>query len=102
MDSLECSPEMAENNDWPAWVLGLGGVLTAIGAAVKSWKRKPIEDNEMQVLKQRVSELERRANDTDARLAEVFDLMHGVNESLGKCQSDIREALTRLDERRKR
>lgn len=93
---------MAETNDWPAWVLGLGGVLTAIGAAVKSTKRKPTEDNEMQVLKQRVSELERRANDTDTRLTEVFGLLHQVDDGLGKCQSDVREALARLDERRKR
>ena len=75
-----------------------------IGAALAAWYKlrggKPDPNHgDYDVLAIRVTELERRQSEMDARLDDVFDLMGSANKSLSACQVDIREALTRLQER---
>lgn len=80
--------------------------LGALGAAMKFWN-KPAPAPEkaeasMGALLQRMSEMERRQTDTDHRLDDVFDLLTDTQKSLASCEANTREALTRLDERRRK
>ena len=96
---------MADNGELPAWAVGIGGFITAIGtvlAAIFKGRKRPESESEMEALRLRVSELERRQNDCDKRFERVFDLLAAVDNGLGKCQADVREALARLDERRQK
>jgi hypothetical protein len=80
-----------------------GGFL---GAAWAAWRKfgigKKPEDNNMAVLAARVAETERRLSQMDERLNDVFDILGGVHTTLSTAQADIREALTRLQERRRK
>jgi uncharacterized coiled-coil protein SlyX len=88
-------------------VAGAGVLGTAIAAflAAFGWRNKsgtqPPRNGELNVLAQRITELERRQTAMDERIEEVFHLMGDVNKSLSQAQADVREALTRLQERRK-
>lgn len=72
----------------------------ALGAAIKFWPDKPEKGN-TDVLTQKVLDMERRQNVMDERIDDVFHLLGDIQRSMATCQSDIREALTRLQERRK-
>lgn len=74
----------------------------ALGAALKFWKHdKPTEDDPMEILRNKVADIERRQDAMDDRIDEVFRLMGSVKDALAVAQADVREALTRLQERRK-
>lgn len=76
-----------------------------IGAAWAAWRKfapmKPPEDGELKALMRRVEETERRMNHFDERINKVFDLLGDALDKLGECRTDIKEALVRLEERRK-
>lgn len=75
----------------------------ALGAALKFWSTggQPEKDDPMEVLRNKVADIERRQDAMDDRIDEVFRLMGSVKDALAVAQADVREALTRLQERRK-
>jgi len=75
----------------------IGGVIGAI------FTRKPVDKPETgdHVLAQRVAEMERRQSEMDDRIDDIFRLLDGVKSQLSTVAADVREALTRLQERRK-
>lgn len=100
---------MANTPEIPGWAAGLAALGTMIGAAWAAVKAagqrlKPDSDPEKEQITDmlaRIHELERRTDRIDTRLDDVFRLLGNADEALGRCQIDIREALTRLEERRK-
>lgn len=78
-----------------------GGFIGALWAALK-WKKKPEPDGEYEVLAARIAEHERRLNQMDERINDAFDLLTDAAKSMASAQADIREALSRLDERRRK
>lgn len=78
-------------------------MLAGFWAAWKSFKPAPAPEkgNDMGALLQRMKDMERRQDDTDRRFDDVFDLLTESQKSLSECQANTREALTRLDERRR-
>lgn len=94
---------MADQTDIPAWIAGLtaigAGIVGAIGAAIKA--KKPPEKDGNDVLSVRVEDLERRQEKLEQHMETVFSLLNEALDKLSECRSDIREALTRLEERRK-
>lgn len=93
---------MAETGDIVAGATGVGAFFGALFGAWKIFKpaTQP-EGGDLKVLAQRISEMERRQTAMDERLDEVLHLMGDVQRTMATCQTDIREALTRLQERRK-
>lgn len=95
---------MAETGDIVAGATGIGAFFGALFGAWKIFKPAgtPQPGNgDLNVLAQRITDLERRQTAMDDRIEEVFHLMGDVNKSLSQAQADVREALTRLQERRK-
>lgn len=100
---------MSNTPEIPGWAAGLAAIGTMAGAAWAAIKAagqrlKPDSDPEkekIEVMLVRIQELERRTDRIDSRLDDVYRLLGNADEALGKCQTDIREALTRLEERRK-
>jgi hypothetical protein len=96
---------MAEHGEIPAAWAGLAAAGTFIGgviaALLKFWKQPEKPESPMEILTHRVSEVERRQHEMDARVTDVFELLAEVQRTMATCQADIREALTRLQERRK-
>jgi len=86
-------------------VAGATGIGAFFGALFGAWKIfKPAtqpEGGDLKVLANKIAEIERRQNAMDERIEEVFHLLGDVQRTMATCQTDIREALTRLQERRK-
>jgi len=86
-------------------VAGATGIGAFFGALFGAWKIfKPATQPEggyLKVLANKIAEIERRQNAMDERIEEVFHLLGDVQRTMATCQTDIREALTRLQERRK-
>jgi len=81
--------------------------LGTLGAALKFWNwdrepKGPEKGEDMGALLQRMSEMERRQGEADRRMDDVFDLLTDAQKSLASCEANTREALTRLDERRRK
>lgn len=93
---------MAETGDIVAGATGIGAFFGALFGAWKIFKpaTQPA-GGDLKVLAQRISEMERRQTVMDERIEEVFHLLGDVQRTMATCQTDIREALTRLQERRK-
>ena len=93
---------MAETGDIVAGATGIGAFFGALFGAWKIFKpaTQP-EGGDLKVLANKIAEIERRQNVMDERLDEVFHLLGDVQRAMATCQTDIREALTRLQERRK-
>lgn len=87
---------MAETGEIAASAGAIGAFLGGLWAALR-WK-KPRGDDDMTV---RLQDIERRVGDHDKRLdqheAEIAEIFRAVS----SCTADVREALTRLQERRK-
>ena len=95
---------MAEHSGSEVIAAALASVLAffgAFGAAIKFWKTPDVETGNSGVIAQQIKDLDRRQTAMDERIDEVFHLLGGVKDSLAQAQADIREALTRLQERRK-
>lgn len=93
---------MAETGEIVAGAGVLGTALAAFLAAV-GWRNKsgtPPENGDLKMLAMRITEMERRQGETDRRIDDVFDLLTDAHKALTECQTNTREALTRLDERR--
>lgn len=97
---------MAEHGEIAGWMAAALAFLGALGAAMKFWNWKPAsapeKGNDMGALLQRMSEMERRQGEADRRMDDVFDLLTDTQKSLASCEANTREALTRLDERRRK
>lgn len=93
---------MAETGDIVAGATGIGAFFGALFGAWKIFKpaTQP-EGGDLRVLANKIAEIERRQNVMDERFDEVFHLLGDVQKTMATCQTDIREALTRLQERRK-
>lgn len=93
---------MAETSEIVATSTGVGAFLGALLAAWK-WRgtgdKQPEKGNDTMAVQ--IAELTRRADGVDKRLDDVFELLTASAKSLGECRENIREALTRLEERRK-
>lgn len=98
---------MAEHGEIPATWAGIAAAGTFIGGLMAAlFGRKPAEpkgpeNEDTKVLAEKLNQLERRQQTMDERIDEVFHLLGEVKDSLAKAQADVREALTRLQERRK-
>jgi len=98
---------MAEHGEIPTAWAGIAAAGTFIGGLIAAlfgpWKMPGTqpESGDTKVLAEKLGNLERRQNEMDDRITEVFHLLGDVKDSLSKAQADIREALTRLEERRK-
>jgi len=96
---------MAEHGEIAGWMAASVAFLGALGAAMKFWNKPapaPEKGNDMGALLQRMSDMERRQTDADRRMDDVFDLLTATQTALSTCQENTREALTRLDERRRK
>jgi hypothetical protein len=93
---------VAETGDIVAGATGIGAFFGALFGAWKIFKpaTQP-EGGDLKVLANKIAEIERRQNAMDERFDEVFHLLGDVQRTMATCQTDIREALTRLQERRK-
>ena len=93
---------MAETGDIVAGATGIGAFFGALFGAWKIFKpaTQP-EGGYLGVLANKIAEIERRQNVMDEHFDEVFHLLGDVQKTMATCQTDIREALTRLQERRK-
>lgn len=96
---------MAEHGEIPTAWQGVIGAATFLGVAVAAFfgrktpePRGPENGN---VMAQRLAELERRTTALDERIDDVFAVLGDIQRVLATCQADIREALVRLQERRK-
>jgi len=92
---------MAETGEIVAGATGLGAFIGALAGAWKYFKPASAPGNGDSVLAQRISDMERRQAEMDDRINDVFHLLGDVQSKMATCQTDIREALTRLQERRK-
>lgn len=98
---------MAEHSEIPSAWAGLAAAGTFIGGLLAvlfgPWKMPGAqpESGDTKVLAEKLGNLERRQNEMDDRINEVFHLLSDVKNSLSTAQADVREALTRLEERRK-
>lgn len=93
---------MAETGEIVAGAGVLGGALAAFLAAL-GWRNKSgtqPENGDYKMLSMEITELKRRQGETDRRMDDVFDLLTDAHKALTECQTNTREALTRLDERR--
>lgn len=75
--------------------------LGALGAAIKLWPQ-PAANGDYGLLAEKIAEHERRLNQMDERINDAFDLLTDAAKSMASAQADIREALSRLDERRRK
>lgn len=93
---------MAETGDIVAGATSIGAFFGALFGAWKIFKpaTQP-EGGDLRVLANKIAEIERRQNVMDEHFDEVFHLLGDVQKTMATCQTDIREALTRLQERRK-
>jgi len=90
---------LAETSDYATAAAAAGTFLGGLWAALKWGKRKP-EQEEPEVLA-RLQNLERRCNEYDERLRQHEQEIGQIFNALSVCTADVREALTRLQERRK-
>jgi uncharacterized protein involved in exopolysaccharide biosynthesis len=85
-----------------------GSFLAALVATWrKLWPRdkpqKPDDDHEdYKMLAQRIETFEKRMDTMDGRINDVFRLLGDAATSMASAQADIREAKTRLEERRRK
>lgn len=88
---------MAEHGEIAAGAGAIGAFLGGLWAALK-WRKPSNGDDDMAV---RMAEFERRINDHDKRLDQHENEIAEIFRALSTCTADVREALTRLQERRK-
>ena len=103
---------MAEHGIGESIAAGLATCLAflgALGAALKFWNWEPEPKGpekgddmgaRMASLETWRDESKRRHDHADEQIEKIYSLLGKVDEGLGKCQTDVREALTRLEERR--
>lgn len=96
---------MADTGEIVAGATGLGAFFGALLGALKYFGRKPEPERErenpdMAVVMNRLSNIERRQTEIDARLNDVFHLLEKATDGLAACRVNIAEALARLEERR--
>lgn len=89
---------MAESSDYATAAAAAGTFLGGLWAALR-WGRKQKQE-EPEVLA-RLQNLERRCNECDERLRQHEQEIGQIFNALSVCTADVREALTRLQERRK-
>lgn len=87
---------MADSGDIAVGAGAIGAFFGGLWAALRL--RRPNGDNEMAV---RIQEVERRVNEHDKRLEQHEKEIGEIFRALSDCTADVREALTRLQERRK-
>jgi exonuclease VII small subunit len=93
-------------------IAGAAVVGTFIGALAATWrkilpggkdpKKQSYDEKDLKMLAQRLHACERRMERMDKRLDDVFDLLGEAAISMASAQADIREAKTRLEERRRK
>jgi len=92
---------LTETTDIVGGAAAAGTFIGTLWAALKFGRGRKTEESES-MLAQRIDNLERRCNEHDERLKQHEQEIGQIFNALSVCTADVREALTRLQERRRK